>query len=182
MNEQISDFSGVIIGSVPDRVVCVFKAMMCSAIKIDVCEDIVCATMQYYSILVCLGIDRLQHGPRNVILSLILGVFCNKSQPIPNILAHIFFRKIVESNFGPITKISGPFKKIDYFSLTARSQQKRTMLVCIPTYFCPIFFHFFYIFFCIFEAIRATAKGQHHSSNSFYLSSTNHLKLGAILR
>ena len=65
---------------------------------------------------------------------------CNRSQPNPaNLLAHNVFRKMVNSNFGPITKMSGPFKKIDYFSLTARSQQKRTMLVSISTYFCPNF-------------------------------------------
>ena len=41
-----------------------------------------------------------------------------------------------------LRKFQGPFKKINYISLTARSQQKRTMLVCIPTYFLPNFFIF----------------------------------------
>merc|ERR1712102_97668 len=72
---------------------------------------------------------------------------CNSSQPILNILADIMFcfEKMVKSNFGPITKISGPFKKIVYFSLTARSQQKRTILVSIPTYFCPNFSFFAFL-------------------------------------
>ena len=102
-------------------------------------------------------------------LPLILGVFlagiksigammlpfdCNTSQPIPNKLAYNYLSKNGEDKFNSITKISGPFKKrIDYFSLTARSQQKRTVLVSIPMYICPnvsfVVFsrRFFFLFF-----------------------------------
>ena len=56
--------------------------------------------------------------------AMMLPFGCNTSQPIPNILAHNFFSKNGQVEFWPIEKISGPFKKIDYFSLTARSSSK----------------------------------------------------------
>ena len=59
---------------------------------------------------------------------------CNTSQPIPNILADTFFSKNGQVKFWPDNENFGVrLKKIDYFSLTARSQQKRTVLVSIPT-------------------------------------------------
>ena len=61
---------------------------------------------------------------------------CNTSQPIPNILADTFFSKNGQVKFWPDNENFGSVKKkIDYFSLTARSQQKRTMLVSTPTSF-----------------------------------------------
>ena len=53
---------------------------------------------------------------------------CNTSQPIPNILADKFFSKNGQVKFWPDNEnVGSVLKKIGYFSLTARSQQKRTM-------------------------------------------------------
>merc|ERR1712102_267333 len=72
--------------------------------------------------------------------AMMLPFGCNRSQPIPNILAGRFFSKNGQVKFWPDNENVGSVKKkIGYFSLTARSQQKRTMLVSIPTYFCPNF-------------------------------------------
>merc|ERR1711923_509361 len=59
--------------------------------------------------------------------AMMLPLGCNRSQPIPNILADTFFSKNGQVKFWPDNE-----NKID-FTLTARSQQKRTMLVSIPT-------------------------------------------------
>ena len=124
---------------------------------------------EHQSQVVASTMDRLQHGPltrihrkpaphfmcffswNKTIGAMMLPFGCNGSQPIPNILAHNFFSKKCQVKLWPDNENFVFVKKIiDYLSLEGRSQQNWTMLMSIPTYFCPNCF-----IFRIFEAIQA---------------------------